>query len=162
MLSKIGIIGAKPIGLGGHDIHNPIRAAVYQNIISILKQYHDQSIIGLTGLGLGVEQDFARACLDIGIEYNVYLPYDNQEDYWDKLDSVIQEYHRLKDAALNVKQINVGGFSTKKILTKTQRIIHDADIIIIVKDEFCKFADFNFQNKKTHLIDVTRSNQTIF
>lgn len=132
---KVGIIGPKPFGVGGHDC-NYLRSKIKDSITKILldcsKEY---TVVGITGLGIGVEQDFAEICYKNNIDYTVYLPYNEQEKYWCNLcPDLLKNYETLLEKALSVVELDRGKFSPKKIVTKRKKIANESDYIIYVKN----------------------------
>lgn len=132
-VNYIGIWGPKACSTGGHNSQDDLRVAIYQRMLAILSEYLDEPTVGLTALSAGVEQDFARACTSVGIDYNVYLPFSDQENRWSKIPAVSEEYRILLEGALNVRQLAEGSFSPKKILAKDRKIIADSNILIVVR-----------------------------
>lgn len=132
---KVGIIGPKPCFIGGHDLDNEIRSYIYKQLDTILLSYLEQKmvVIGITGLELGIAQDFAHVCIDRNISYIAYLPYESQESQWKGLSSDITEsYQKLLKSADKIVKVSEGGFSPRKIIRKNHKIICDVDHLILV------------------------------
>lgn len=131
---KIGVLGPRSFSLGGHDINNDCRKKLRNNISNIINRYKrdDVQILGVTGLGLGVEQDFALCCKANDINYIGILPFPDQEKRWVDLPGVIELYDMLDKSALNTITVGDGNYSPKKILYKDLKIIEASDIIICV------------------------------
>lgn len=147
---KIGIIGPRPFGLGGHDTANPIRSNINTKIRDILaqKQKEYPLTVGKTGLNIGVEQDFAQICLDLQIDYDVYLPYPSMTARWEQLPSIVKDYEFLLSKALNVTTLSEGQYSPKKVWIKNAHIIKESDFVIYVN---------NVLKKKCELLDMLKS-----
>lgn len=133
----VGIIGPKPHSLGGHDIEdNRLRREIFYKIKDVLthvaKEHH--VVVGLTGLNLGVEQDFAHCCLGAKIDYEIYLPYLEQEELWQNLPNVYNQYIQLLASGLTYTTLNIGSYSPKKNSQKNQKIVKDADLILYIHD----------------------------
>lgn len=134
---KVGVVGLRPYFIGGHDANNEVRNTINAFIYTYLSGLRDnKTVVGLTGLGLGVEQDFARICYDLNIDYYAYLPYVDQEQRWKYLPAeIIKEYNFLLKNALHTEIISDGNYSPHKNLVKTQKIIENADHIIWVQNK---------------------------
>ena len=132
---KIGILGPKPFGMMGHDSDNSYRMLIKGKIDKILQDFiNEYTVVGMTGLNLGVEQDFAEVCISNNIEYITYLSYEDQEKYWINLSNELTKvYQYYLDKSLNVISLDDGKFSPKKVLLKTKKIINESDCIIYVK-----------------------------
>ncbi len=134
---KVGIIGPRAHTLGGHDFNNVIRDNLRDQIKALLQAELDKGITlhGFTGLGLGAEQDFALACLDLAVDYSCYLAHENMSDRWNDLPKgQVDIYNDLLEASINKVLIGDGNYSPKKILAKDKRIIKDTDLIIFVEN----------------------------
>lgn len=131
---RIGVVGPRPFGLGGHDWNSTLRVDLRKVFVQTLKQYQqdDRAIVGITGLGLGTEQDFADACLEADIDYLCYLPFNDQEYRWINIPEVEAKYQWLLGKALQQVYVNEGNYSPKKIMIKNQRIIRDSDLVFVV------------------------------
>jgi uncharacterized phage-like protein YoqJ len=135
----VGIIGPKPFLLGGHNSDNPIRRQLRSKIQQVLNELLNkhQCIKGLTGLSIGCEQDFATSCKELGIDYEVVLPFDNQEEMLTDVCS-LEYYERLLQDASGM--ISLGGlYSPKAIIKKYQRIIQSSDYVILVNSPLINY-----------------------
>lgn len=132
---NIGIIGPRPYSLGGHDWNNPIRLRLISLYEEIILSYRTSKTkpVGLTGLSLGVEQDFARACINTKTNYICYLPYEEQEKNWFGTNN---EYYDMLEHAEDTELLNRGLYSPRKMLTKQKFIINNSDILICVLNKF--------------------------
>ena len=149
---KIGVIGPRSFVLGGHDYQNSIRSDLREKFKSILMRYYSDNIniLGVTGLGLGSEQDFALSCADIGIDYIGVLAFPDQEERWPDLPDVQKQYRELCDRANHTIVMNEGRYSPKKIIEKNIKIIEMCDVILYV---YCSQYP-----KSTKIIDLAEKN----
>lgn len=131
---KVSILGPKPYSLGGHDYQNHIYSHIKTQIREVLNQFHrnDKIVIGLTGLSLGLEQEFANICKQQGITYNVYLSHDNPTKSWEDLPNVIMQYHNMLQTSNTSIDVSNGSYSPKKCLQRQLRILKDSDCVIYV------------------------------
>lgn len=161
-ITKIGIVGPRPYFIGGHDPDNDIRTFIRLSITEILdKLVLNKTLLGLTGLNIGVEQDFASVCYNMGVDYCVYLPYNEQEDRWKYLPpETTIEYNFLLSKALKQEIISEGSYSPHKNLLKIYRIIADADEIIWIRNKKVTMINseidklINLSQKVVHAINV--------
>lgn len=74
----IAVTGHRPPKIGGYDILNPTRVAVRDSIRDHLQSkvilYGAENLIAISGMALGVDQDFATAALDLCIPLHAYVP----------------------------------------------------------------------------------------
>jgi kynureninase len=167
-LVKVGIIGPRSYSLGGHDPSGDIRLGLSYQINNIFKKLSDDDkiILGLTGLSLGVEQDFARLCFENNIQYNVYLSHDNQEKQWRDLPChILEEYDKLINNSKSCINISDGNYSPKKHIQKQIKILKESDIIIWISGTF-PFKNEKIQtllnDKKANTIVLDPYAQTLF
>ena len=130
---KIGIIGPKPYLIGETDTvsRDKIRTGIGQILSDLKKEY--PTLLGLTGLDLGVEQDFAVACSYYDIDYYCYVAYAQIYEGWNKLpESVTENYLKLLNSSVGYTILSEGKFSPKKNFSKKLKIISQSDFIIYV------------------------------
>lgn len=137
----VGIIGPKPFLLDGHDASNFVRVALrekFRQALDLILAEH-QCVKGLTGLSIGAEQDFAVACRESGIEYEVILPFDSQELMCADVQPTAVYEQLLKDAS---GQINLGDvYSPKGVLNKHKQIIRRSDYVFIVPNKLIDYKE---------------------
>ena len=138
MVVKLGIIGPRTFSLDGHDFDSEkrvyIRGWIENEILSWQKKGY--TVMGLTGLGLGVEQDFAISCLETRTDYIAYLPFQDQEERWSNLPNIIPIYNELLKRAIETHVVCDGSYSPKKIITKNERIASLSNKVLIVSDVY--------------------------
>lgn len=148
-MKKVGIIGAKPFTLGSQDFEAPCRIDIRKALDTIFTEVigsQDIVVSGITGLNIGIEQDFALSCLENRINYIVYLPFADQKKLWIDYPNTFQnKYEDLLDKADHVNTINKGDFSPRKILLQNKKLISDSDIIIYHTDIFDSFYNTNIE-----------------
>ena len=135
---SVGIIGPRPHFIGGHDIDAERRIELKQQIKSILSKLLEQKpkvLVGNTGLGLGAEQDFALACLDLNIDYRCFLPFENQEELWANIPHAQSLYESLLQNSIEHFFINEGSYSPKKILNKNTIIAEKSTLLLLVETD---------------------------
>lgn len=84
MLIHVAVTGHRPQRLGGFSPNNPLMQAIKTRLSALLSQLHDHGfeVIGISGMALGVDQAFARACLALSIPFHAYIPFPGQERIW--------------------------------------------------------------------------------
>jgi len=132
---KVGIISPRTYSLGGHDVASKERVHMKEQIVRILKSLirPEHILIGLTGLSIGVETDFAEICLEQKMDYITYLAFSDITSRWRKLPESYQiQYSNLLNKSLNNILLAEGLYSPRKIFRQQLRIAHDADVLILV------------------------------
>lgn len=151
---KVAIIGPRSYSIGGHDVSDGVRGEIFQYIKATLENYVDKypNVIGLTGLGLGVDQDFVLACNALGVSYIAYVPYSEQGKKWDKLpQSFITDYDKYLEDAHQKTILSEGNYSPKKVFQKNIRLIKEADVIIYIPNRvFTRLNQYEFGDKVVH------------
>jgi uncharacterized phage-like protein YoqJ len=143
-ITKIGVVGPRPYFVGGHDPDNDTRKYIRESISTILEKLlnNKRIVIGLTGLNIGAEQDFAIACKKMDVDYHCYLPYEEQELRWKYLpNTAIELYLSLLKTASYIEIVSEGKYSPKKNLTKLQKIIQESDELIYIRSPKIRLMD---------------------
>jgi hypothetical protein len=130
---KFSVLCHRPYSLDGYDktgiIYNRIIDCI-DNILYDLEK-DDKIIIGLTKLGLGIDQTFAKMCFKRNIAYYVYLPYKCQESLWINIpDFNLSDYQSAIENSSKCIQVYDGNYSPKKIIQTQAKIIKDSDYIL--------------------------------
>jgi hypothetical protein len=153
---KVGVVGLRPYFIGGHDPDNDIRKHIKYSMYTYLEKLKDCTVLGLTGLGIGIEQDFAVVCSSLAIDYYAYLPFAEQESRWKYLPTnTIPNYLKLLNKAIGHECVSEGNYSPHKNILKTLKVISSSDHIIWVHNK-----------RLTNLTEVNNailnSNKTIY
>lgn len=158
---KIGIVGLRPYFVGGHDANNEVRQVIRRYMCNVIENLRSsRPILGLTGLCIGVEQDFAKLCHDLNIDYYAYLPYSDQEQRWKYLPlETLKEYQFLLKNAIDYEILSEGNYSPHKNILKTKKIIEQSDHIIWVKNKKMThintvLSDLMSQSKVIHEFEI--------
>ena len=121
-LFNIGIIGPRPVFIGGHDDNN-IRQRIQIYLANILKHYSNSyRVVGNTGLLHGAEYDFAKVCDSLGLRFNVFLGWDDQEKIWPVSDG----YTELLEKASKTLKISNPSSKTTYHLIQKSFLIHQS------------------------------------
>ena len=131
---KIMITGHRPHRIGGYDSDNKTRQYVRKKIREILQAYKelDDDIIGISGMALGADQDFCEVCIELGIPYLAYVPFEGQESVWP--DPAKKKYQNLLDQAKETTVVSKGSYSPKKMQIRNIAMADACDIAIAVWD----------------------------
>ena len=143
---KFSLLCHRPYSLDGYDKTSYVYKRVIEAIETILHglEKDDKIVVGLTKLGLGLDQDFAKICLERDISYHVYLPYRNQESLWVNIpDFDLENYQSIIDHSSKCIQVHEGNYSPKKILQTQSRIIKDSDYILYVNGFWPTQSEYN-------------------
>lgn len=131
---KIMITGHRPSKIGGYDFDNPIRIKIRDKIKNILlehKKIHKE-IVCISGMAIGVDQDFCSVCLDLKIPYIAYVPFNGQENIWPT--PAKNFYKELLNKAKAIKTVSKGGYSPKKMQIRNEAMANDCDMAIAIFD----------------------------
>lgn len=131
-----------------------IKELLYKHLDEIVDKYKSDTIIGLTGLCIGLELDFANYCLINDIDYIVYQAFDTPEIYWNNLpESIVRSYHKALESSFSVEKLSDGGYAPRKNINRKLRMCEDADIILNIeeKDSF-KINQEIIKNLKNKII----------
>ena len=93
-----------------------------------LIEYYDAEKF-LTGLALGADTIWAELALKYGIEYDVYIPFEGQEERWSQADRT-----RYRELRLSTNSEKVFGqqFSNRLYHARNDALIQDSDLLVAV------------------------------
>jgi len=79
----VAFTGHRPGKLGGYNSNNPIRVKINSRItekLEALQEQYDLTVI--TGMALGIDQDAALICIQLGIPFIAAIPCLNHSKKW--------------------------------------------------------------------------------
>jgi uncharacterized phage-like protein YoqJ len=77
---KLSVTGHRPPKIGGYDRRNPIRIALREDYAQVIRELQPEECI--SGMALGVDQDFAEVVLAHGIRLIAAVPFPEQPNNW--------------------------------------------------------------------------------
>lgn len=152
----VAVTGHRPDKLGGYEFHNPKRVWVRDRLREKLLEHKPDHCI--SGMALGVDQDFAYVCIEMAIPFTAAIPFVGQESKWPQ--AAQQFYRELRDKAVSVVVVSGGGYAAWKMQTRNEWMVDHCDLLIAVWDgtdggtgNCVKYAD-----KKGRLMDRINPN----
>ena len=115
--------GHRPEKLGGYNIPNPIYTYVYNETIRILRELKPTKTI--SGMALGFDQLFSRACIDLDIPFIAAIPFSGQERKWPKESQ--DEYYKILAKAYEVVTVSSGGYHPKKMQIRNEWMVNNGN-----------------------------------
>lgn len=85
---KVAATGHRPPKIGGYDEWNPIRMHIRKIMVKDLLELkakfalEGRMLVGISGMALGIDQDFARACCTAEVPFDAYIPFEGQHLAW--------------------------------------------------------------------------------
>lgn len=122
--------GHRPDKLGGYDEQNPLRVWVRAQIRAALEDLKPEK--GISGMALGVDQDFAEACVALGIPFIAAVPFQGQESRWPQASQ--ERYKKLLAKAAEVVYVGPPGYAAWKMQARNQWMVHHCDLLLAVFD----------------------------
>lgn len=126
----IAVTGHRPDKIGGYDFYNPVRTWVREQLKRKLLDLRPQYAI--SGMALGVDQDFAYVCLEIGVPFLAAIPFVGQESRWPEASQ--QFYRDLMARAYHVVVVSPGGYAAWKMQTRNEYMVNLCRVLIAVWD----------------------------
>jgi uncharacterized phage-like protein YoqJ len=83
-------------------------------------------------MALGIDQDFARVCIEMRIPFIAAIPFVGQESNW-PFESQ-QRYQEILSYAYCVYVVSGGGYAAWKMQTRNEWMVDNCDILIAVWD----------------------------
>lgn len=113
------VTGHRPDKCGGYNENNPLRTRIRSHMRTHLENL--QPTLGITGMALGSDQDFARCCIEIGLPFLAAVPFLFQESKW--LPEAQKRYFELLDKAKEVVYVSLPGYTPQKMLARNHWMI---------------------------------------
>lgn len=126
----LAVTGHRPHKLGGYSGNHPLRQAVRQQLQDLLFAQQPEMVI--SGMALGVDQDFAELALALRIPLIAAVPFRGQESVWP---AAAQEHYRaLLAQASDVTYVSTGGYAAWKLQRRNEWMVDHCDQLIAVWD----------------------------
>ncbi len=131
---KVMVTGHRPNRIGGYDENNPVRQYTSKAMTDILIKLKTEfkNIEAITGMALGVDQDYCKICIKLNIPFIAYIPFVGQELKWPSLAQ--DQYRDLLSKAKKVIIVSKGNYSPRKMLIRDERMVKDCDVGIAIWD----------------------------
>jgi uncharacterized phage-like protein YoqJ len=116
---KVMVTGHRPEKIGGHDKDNFVRVALRAAMRERLLVHAPE--VTITGMALGIDQDFAAVCLDLKIPFIAAVPFAGQESMWPRES---QEWYRyLLTLAHEVVYVSEPGYARDKMFIRNEWMV---------------------------------------
>jgi uncharacterized phage-like protein YoqJ len=126
----IAVTGHRPDKIGGYDFQAPQRMWIRDQLRERLLIYRPKRCI--SGMALGVDQDFANVCIELGIPFTAAIPFVGQEDSWPKESQDI--YTSILAKADDVMVVSPGGYAVWKMQVRNKWMVDHCNLLIAVWD----------------------------
>jgi uncharacterized phage-like protein YoqJ len=134
----VAVTGHRPDKLGtdhysGYAPENPLRAWIKAQLREQLRLRRPfRPLYGITGMAIGVDQDFAEVCIELQIPFVAAVPFIGQERQWPK--HARERYVELLAQACDVEIVCAGGYERWKMLARNQWMVDHCNALIAVFD----------------------------
>lgn len=116
----------------GYDPLNPLRVALRQRMREEVQKWAPDQVI--TGMALGVDQDFAEVCLDLGLSVWAAVPFVGQEEVWPA--SSQRAYRalleRIQQTGGSVTEVFPAGYAAYKLLERNKWMVDRSQAVLAV------------------------------
>lgn len=126
----VAVTGHRPRKIGGYDPNNPLRQRIRMELRAHLERL--QPVHTITGMALGVDQDFADVCLVLKIPFVAAVPFVGQESQWPV--EAQQSYRELLSLALRVEVVSEGRYRPWKMQRRNEWMVDNCTHLIGVWD----------------------------
>jgi uncharacterized phage-like protein YoqJ len=127
---NLTVTGHRPPKIGGYVQTDPLRVAVKRAMMEIVEKIKPD--FGITGMALGVDQDFADICVALDIPFIAAVPFKGQENAWPEESR--DNYEELLSLAHKVEIVSPGGYGAWKMQKRNEWMCYQAHEILAVWD----------------------------
>lgn len=126
----VAATGHRPDKLGGYDFFNPTRCWIREKIREELLRVQPTACI--SGMALGVDQDFAWTAMWMGIPVLAAVPFEGQESRWP---ASSQEFYRVLLArCYHIEVVCQGGYGAWKMQKRNEWMVDHCNVLLAVWD----------------------------
>ena len=134
----VGITGHRPAKVGGYALDNPmiirIKELMNHELVRLRANTpNGASIVGLSGMALGIDQLFSEVCNDLHIRWIAYVPCVGQESRW-PLPAQARYRNLLHTARDTVWTSGKRGFTPECMHRRNRVLVDDSTILLAVWD----------------------------
>lgn len=111
------VTGHRPEKLGGYQPH--AQRELYLFAREVVRDFDPKLVV--TGMAQGWDMAIAKACINLGVDFEAYVPFEGQELLWPK-DSQT-EYHHVLSFANKVRIVSKGTYSPRKMFIRNWAMV---------------------------------------
>ena len=126
----VSITGHRPDKLGGYNFYNPVRFWIRERIRVQLRELCPRYTI--TGMALGVDQDFAYVCIEERVPFLAAVPFAGQETRWPTESQ--RFYKELLARAWTTVIVCQGEYTARKMQIRNEYMVNNCDVLLAVWD----------------------------
>lgn len=130
-LEVIACTGHRPGRFGGYSsqaFNKLLRFA-----IEVLSELPDHKrYAGISGMALGWDMAFAGACVELGIPFVAFVPFEGQENAWKEEYRTV--YNNLVSKASKVAVCSPGGMSKRKYQVRNEKLVDNCNTLLALWD----------------------------
>lgn len=129
-MTTLAATGHRPDKLGGYNPANPVRRWVREQLWTVVE--HERPSRMISGLALGVDQDWAALAILAGVPLVAAVPFAGQELLWPSESRCV--YRKLIAAADEIVVVSEGGYAPAKMFARNIWMVDHCDAIAAVWD----------------------------
>lgn len=115
--NPVCVTGHRPDKLGGFRPH--VQRELYLFAREVVREIDPTYVV--TGMAQGWDLAIAKACINLGIDFHAYVPFEGQELIWPE--AAQEEYHHVLSFASNTVVVSEGGYSPKKMFLRNYAMV---------------------------------------
>ncbi len=118
-MRKAAATGHRPDKIGGYDYYAPQRVWLRDRMRAELMDLMPEYVI--SGMALGIDQDWAQVAIDLAIPFIAALPFEGQDGQWPK--SSRHYYNWLIGRAHEVVVVSPGSYAAYKMQVRNEWMV---------------------------------------
>ena len=116
---RLAVTGHRPDKIGGFDPMNEVRVALRKEMRTKLIELAPEKVV--SGMAIGIDQDFVSVCLDLRIPFIAAVPFQGQESEWPLASQRL--YFALLDKAEHVEYVSAPGYEPWKMQKRNEWMV---------------------------------------
>lgn len=126
----VAATGHRPNKIGGFEFSNPKRVWIRDRIRDQLVSLKPNTCI--SGMALGIDQDFAFISIEMGIPFIAAIPFEGQESKW-PLPSQ-RFFNELLALASRIEIVSPGGYAAWKMQVRNEFLVDECNVLLAIWD----------------------------
>lgn len=131
MITRVAATGHRPDSFIVSHYSPETIQRIIEDVIFVVRKQYDNDILFNVGGTIGTDQWVVEACIKLGVNYKLYLPFpaEIQSRFWSKKDKQILEKQISKAYGIEIVDPS-GNYHVSKYQERNKRMVDDGDFVL--------------------------------